>query len=118
MEKLLYTPEEISEQKILPYKPRTIYQMVRDGRISVRRQRGHRIVIHKDAIAAFAKQFLGDENGPAAGPHVHKEAGTCRKSKKASSREVVQRKSGLATQAPTASRLDALLASGPIHGMH
>lgn len=118
MEKLLWTPEEIEKENIIPFKARTIYQMVRDGRIAVTRKKGHRIVIHKTALELFAKQFLGDENGPAAGPHVHEEESTCRKSKKESLRGKAQRKSGHAIQGQTGSRLDALRELGPMHQTH
>lgn len=72
MEKLLYTPDEIAEQRIIPYCAEEIRRLVRRGEIPAVRRQGRRILIHYKDLEAYADKFRLSHTEPVEGPHTRK----------------------------------------------
>lgn len=78
MEKLLYTPDEIAEQRIIPYCAEEIRRLVRRGEIPAVRRQGRRILIHYKDLEAYADRFRGHTQDVAE-PDTRKRRGNLRK---------------------------------------
>ncbi|WP_353744141.1 helix-turn-helix domain-containing protein [Halomonas sp.] len=111
MERLLWTPDEIAEQRIIPYCAEEIRRMVRRGEIPAVRRRGRRILIHHEDLKAYADRFRLGHTDPVAGPHASKKGeNVCREDKrKVSTKGRTRRTGGRPTPTDAESELGSLL---------
>ncbi|WP_423841400.1 helix-turn-helix domain-containing protein [Vreelandella maris] len=111
MERLLWTPDDISQERIIPYCPEEIRRMVRRGEIPAIKRRGKRVVIHRDDLLAYAERFRSVHTETVAGPHALKKGDdVCRASKqKVSTNGKTRPTGGLPTPTDAGKELGALL---------
>lgn len=111
MERLLWTPDDISAERIIPYCPEEIRRMVRRGEIPAIRRPGRRVVIHRDDLLAYAERFRSVHTEAVAGPRAFKKGeDVCRESKqKVSTSGKTRRTGGRPTQTDAGKELGALL---------
>ena len=111
MERLLWTPDEIASERIIPYCAEEIRRLVRSGDIPAVRRRGRRILIHYKDLEAYADRFRLGHTDPVAGPHAcRKGEDVCREEdRKVSTKGKTRRTGGRPTPTDAASELGGLL---------
>ncbi len=109
MERLLWTPDQIADEQLIPYCAEEIRRLVRKGEIPAVRRQGRRILIHRDDLMAYANRFRSGHTEPA-GPHANRETDVCReKRKKESTKGKTRRTTGRPTSTDEGGELGALL---------